>query len=180
MDIRQLADRAVSFFEIKTRAGARPSDEPERFWVMKARYPGWVRDLAFKAHGDMMPDDFKYETIVQTLEALSEGQNPDEPSLEADVYTKDLLEWLSSNLERAGYVDDAAEEFGHASERGSHGAGIIGDIAQGQWHEKDEIWRLVVEALNERLEAIERGEPETFEQYGKKSGPKDWDPRDSR
>lgn len=180
MHIQELATRAESYFERRERPPARQGDEPGHFYTLKDRHPVWVQELAHKAHGDMMPDNFRYETIVDVLQALSEGQDPEEPSLEADVYNHDLLAWLASNLERAGYVDEAVEQFGHAGEGGSRGGGITGDIAQGQWYEKDEIWRLVVEALNERLEGIEAGESEEFEQRGKKSGPKDWNPNDRK
>lgn len=176
MDIQGLATRAVSYFERRTRPPARPGDEPSTFWTLKDRFPTWVQELAHKAHGEMLPDDFKYETIVDALEALAEGQNPEEPNLEADIYNHDLLTWLASNLERAGYVDEAAEQFGHARDDGPRGGGIMGDIAQGQWYEKDEVWRLVAEALNKRLEAIDLGEGEEFEKHGKKAGPKDWTP----
>lgn len=181
MDIQELASRAASFFEVRERPPVRQGDEPARFYTLKDRFPIWVRELVHKAHGDMAPDDFKYETVSDVLDRLADGQDPDECDLEPDVYTHDLLQWLGSNLNRPGYVDESVEQFGHAeSGRGSHGGGIVGDIAQGQWYEKDEIWRLVVEALNERLEAIDQGEGETFETHGKKHGPKDWDPRAGR
>lgn len=181
MDIQELAARARSFLESRTRpADPNSRREPGRFYTLKDRRPTWVKDLVYKAHADMGVDDFKYETIVDVLDRLADGQDPEEMDLEADVYNVDLFSWLSSNLERAGYVDEAVEQMGHADERSSNGGGIIGDIAQGQWWEKDEVWRLVVEALNERLEAIDQGEGETFEKHGKVPGPKDWDPRAPR
>ena len=172
-DLQQLAARAASYFEVHTRPPARQGDEGKRIWVLKEKRPTWVWELVHKAHGSMGPDDWKYDTVHDALESLAEGQDPEEPNLEADIYNHDLLEWLASHLERAGYVDEAVEQFGHAGEGGARGGGIMGDIAQGQWYEKDEVWNIVVGELQKRLEAEEEGEPEVFEH----GSPKDWHPR---
>lgn len=176
MELQELAAYAVTFFERNRRNAVRDVNDDPSFWMLKDRHPTWLYDLVHKAHGTMPPDDFKYEMVVDTLEALAEGQDPDESNLEADIYNSDLLRWLASHLERSGYVDEAVVEFGHASERGSHGGGVIGDIAQGQWYEKDEVWRLVVDSLKERLEEIDDGVRETFSKKGKMEDPKSWHP----
>jgi hypothetical protein len=173
VDIIRLAARARGFFE--SQSHPRPGLDPVVLWHMKKRRPVWVKDMVYHVHeagGKMGPDNFKYETIVDVLDRLSDGQDPEEPDLEADVYTHDLLAWLASNLERSGYVDEAVEQLGHSEQ------GVIGDITQGQWYEKEEIWRLVVDALNSRLEAIDLGEPEDMEIQGtpEKRSPKDWHP----
>lgn len=165
MDIKELAEHARSFFKTKTRPG-----ETENIWVHKERYPAWIREMLFSVHdnGKIMPDDYKYEYTVNALDALVEGMDPDEPELEADVYSSALLAWLSSHLERAGYVDEATKDMGHSDQ------GIMGDIMSGQWREKEEVFGIVVQALRKRLDAIEDGVRETFETDPR--GVKEWRP----
>jgi len=167
MDIKELAEHARSFFESKTR----PNSE-EIFWSMTRRHPSWVRDMLFHIHddGDIFPDDYKYEYVVDFLDLLSDGVDPEEPQLEPDPYTHDLLKWLGSHSVRIGYVDEAAEDFGHSAN-----GGVVGDIMQGQVREKEEVFNLVVEALKDRLEAIEGGVEDEFE--GDPKGVKEWRPR---
>lgn len=175
MDLKDLASQVLDYFESRPRGEAKPGEEPVRFWTMKNYRPVWVREMVFSVHedGHFSPDDFKYKAIVETLEALAEGQDPDEINLEPDVYTSDLLEWLGSHLERAGYVDEAVENYGHSDQ------GIIGDISQGQWYEKDQVARRVVDSLREELERIDEGLPQEMEDSGEtsKEGPKDWSPK---
>lgn len=170
MEISELAAYAREFFEQKTR------DDDQRFWTLKRRHPTWVEDLVHEAHGDMMPEDYKYAFVLDTLDALEEGRDPEEPELEPDIYTHDLNRWLASNLTRAGYVDEAVEDYGHSDQ------GITGDIGLGQLREKEEVWGIVIQELQKRLEAIEMDEPEIFERPKSKTKPKkgvkDWSPRD--
>ena len=173
MDIQELATHALTFLESKVRP-ARGDERETRFYTLTERYPTWVRDMVYTAHEDMMPNDYKYQYVVDTLDALSEGQDPEEAlyEIEADVYNYDLLKWLESHGERAGFVDEATRELGHNAE-----LGIIGDIMMGQVQEKQQVWQSVASSLQERLDAIEMEEPETFERRGKKEGRKEWDPR---
>ena len=164
MELHELAARANSFFVKKKR------DSGEEFWSMKKRYPVWVMEMVHAAHGDMMPDNHKYEFVVDTLDSLEEENDPDEPELEADVYYSDLNRWFASHVERAGYVDEAVENFGHSDQ------GVHGDIGSGQIFEKQEVWHTVVQHLRDRLEAIELEEPEVFE--GPPKSPKDWSPKE--
>ncbi len=164
MEIDELAAYARKFFEQRTRP------DGARFWTMKNRRPTWVKDMVFEAHADMTPDDYKYAYVLETLDALEEERNPEEPELEPDIYTHDLNRWFASNLERAGYVDEAVGDFGHSDQ------GITGDIGFGQLREKEEVWGVVVQELRNRLEAIEMDEPEVFE--GPKKGVKEWSPKD--
>ena len=164
MELHELAAHARSYFILGKR------NSGERFWAMKKRYPVWAKEMVQAAHGDMFPDDYKYEFVVDTLDALEEENDPDEPQLEPDPYNADRIRWLSSHLDRAGYVDEAVENFGHSDQ------GVIGDIGYGQLAEKEEVWHSVVASLNERLEEIEAGEDEDFE--GPTKSPKDWSPKE--
>jgi hypothetical protein len=50
-------------------------------------------------------------------------------------------------LNRIAYCDEAASEFGFNQERG-----IMGLITQGQYHEREEVYCLLIEALGELVE----------------------------
>lgn len=171
-EIQKLAEYARKFFEGKRRP-PEGREEGEAFYTFKSRYPTWLYDMSFAVHDDgkWLPDDYKYEYMVDALDSLSEGMHPDEPELQPDVYTSDLIKWLASHNFRTVYVDDAVEEMGWDKKRGIEGA-----IADGQWREKEEVFRIVVNALEERLEDIENGELEEFKGKGPAEGMLDWEP----
>jgi hypothetical protein len=111
--------------------------------------PSWMTDLCRDAHGDMMPDDHKYRFIKESLDAIIESiTGGDEGELftqvEPDIYAHDLLTWVSSNIMRVTYVDNAVENYGH-------GESVIDDIGMGQLVEKNEVLDLVTRTL-EKLE----------------------------
>lgn len=175
MDLKELAGEALEYFKTFTRGENKPGDPAPIFYSLKNVRPVWLRELIYHIHDDgkFFPDDFKYSTIVEVLDAIAEGQDPDEISLEPDVYNHELIEWLASHGERAGYVDEAAKEYGHTEE------GVISDIARGQWYEKDEIKGMVVNGLEKQIEALDVGEPEEMEDASEPSrpqGPKEWSP----
>ena len=165
MGIQELAAHALEYFEQKTRG---EGEEATRFWTMTNQHPIWVKEMIHKAHEDMMPDDYKYEYVVDTLDALNEDRDPEEGAyeIEADVYNYDLITWLRSNLQRVGFVDEAVEQMGH-----SRDMGVMGDLMMGQVEEKRQVWQSVVESLRERLEEIEEGVREKFESRGKVDRP---------
>lgn len=173
MEIDELAKYAGSFFVTKTRPPEKPGSEGKPFIALKKRRPTWVVEMAKRVHDNArwFPDDYKYEYINQALDLLADGMNPEEPELEANVYTSDLYAWFTSHLERAGYVDEATKKYGHSDE------GIVNDLMMGQVGEKEEVFRLVVDALQERLKDIELGVDESWE-VGMKKGPLEWSPRD--
>jgi hypothetical protein len=145
------AGEAYAHFEKATR-----SSSGADFWRTKDGAPQWVQDLCFAAHGAgaMLPDDWRYVFIVETLAALSEGREDD---IEADDYTSELSAWLASNVHRTEYVDNAAEECGR-----SHG-GIVEALQLGQLAEKREVLDQVtafLENLDEEGDDEEDGEQE--------------------
>lgn len=169
VDIKELAEHARSFFE----SSARRDDPEQQYWHMTRRHPTWIRDMLFHIHddGNILPDDYKYEYTVDALDLLVDGVDPEDPQIESDVYTHDLMKWLGSHSVRIAYVDETVEDLGHSAD-----GGIVGDIMQGQAREKEEVFNLVVEALNERLEEIEAGAEDEYEGEDPKSV-KDWRPR---
>lgn len=104
--------------------------------------PGWVTDLCHHAHGEMFPDDWRYRAIRDALEAIMEADDLDDAGAEyadgmVDVYTGARLAWLSSNLNRVGYCDDAQDEYG------SEDQSVTALIGQGQYQEASEVFGLV-------------------------------------
>ncbi len=119
------------------------------FLVFDDGRPKWMQDLAHEAHGDMMPDDWKYQFIHDALCALSEEEDEDaaRDSLEIPCYYAQQLAWFASHMDRPGYVDESREQGGQAKS-------VMVDVACGMAMEQTEVFGLVYEFLHERAEAI--------------------------
>jgi hypothetical protein len=112
--------------------------------------PEWMRDVIREAHGtDMLPDDWRYETIMYAAEAIAEQDDSDDDAHDfADgrvgYHSRERLEWLASHINRANYCDDAVAEglfvFGE-------GCGIVDLIGAGQYEEASEIFHGLRAAL---------------------------------
>lgn len=142
--LQKLAAEVSAMFEQKKR------DNGKEFWAVKDGSPKWVTEMCHEAHGDMLPDDHKYEFIVDALQALSDYDDPDaiRDDIEPDPYNYDLVQWLGSHLSRAGYVDEAAEEFGIESKDFD----VMRWIGIGQVLEKCEVLDSVRRVLEARIE----------------------------
>ena len=138
--LAKIADEAYTHFEKATR-----TSNGAEFWRVKHGAPEWIRDLCFAAHeaGAMLPDDWRYQFIVEALSAISEEREDD---IEADIYTGELSAWLASNVNRVEYVDDAVEEYGGKF------PGAIEALQIGQLAEKREVLELVKAYLEEVAE----------------------------
>lgn len=145
MTIQELAQEWLDWFEVGKR------DDGKTFFYLKDGAPEELHKMVRKVHGDMLPDDYKYEYIVGALEAIADYDGDEDDieeladDLEADCYDSDLLEWLNSHSIRTWYVDKAVEEMGH-------GEGVMNDIAMGQVEEEREVFFTVLEDLRENLE----------------------------
>ena len=143
-----LAQEAHDALETRTR------DDGERFTTTRDDAPEWVRDLVYRAHGDFLPDDWRYERIHDALAFISDnGYESGDDARDAaheyadqsvDVYTGARLQWVASNLQRPAYADDAADDFG------ADGMGITERLGLGQYAEALEVFSLVVDALESR------------------------------
>jgi hypothetical protein len=136
-DLSRKAREALGCFEKALRR------DGAEFWRAKDGAPQWVTDLCFAAHarGAMLPDDWRYEFIVQVLNVLDEDTD-----LEPDIYTSDLCSWLASNVNRVAYVDEIREE------RGAESEGIVEMLQYGQLAEKQEVLDQVTAFLEELIE----------------------------
>ena len=124
--LQDKANEALKYFEKHDRKDGHPA------WFLVDSAPGWVGDIVIAAHdeGDMFPDDWRYQFVVESLGALIDNDDPDDIEIDADIYTYDLLRWLSSRNSRCDYVDDAVADFGHAEN------GILGEIGRASCRER--------------------------------------------
>lgn len=150
--LQEIAKQAADSFERATR------DDGSAYVRTKDDAPEWVRDdVVFPAHGDMLPDDWRYETVWLACEWIAENAgNAEDTSGEfadsrVDIYTSALTDWLGSHVTRPGYVDDAREEFGACDDA----SGILGEIARGQYLEASEVYSLTFAALDARADGEE-------------------------
>jgi hypothetical protein len=107
--VNELAREALEWFETGTR------NNGEEFVKTKEGRPDWLENLIFTAHGNMMPDDYRYKFIEDALQYISdqdEDADLDRPEIEADTYTSDLTKWLNSRNDRVYYLSEALEEYG--------------------------------------------------------------------
>jgi hypothetical protein len=99
----------------------RPDDT--QFYCVADNAPEYVQDLAHHVHDDMMPDDYRYKFLTETIREIADY---DEQTLtdmltgdydiydiigEPDVYNHSLLQWQASNLSRMEYADDCLAEY---------------------------------------------------------------------
>jgi hypothetical protein len=162
--VAQLAQQGYDAFERATRP-----DSDETYTRMKDDAPYWLEGLVRDAHGEFLPNDWRYDSIRSALGFIADN-DLDADDLDdgaewcdqnVDTYTGARLAWLASDLRRPGYCDEALDEFGGpADARG----GIVAIIGLGQYMESGEIWASVVESLRIAAEeqivddAVERGD----------------------
>ena len=129
MSIKKSAQECLEFLVTKTRSNG------DSFVCFRDDKPDWMQALAREAHGDQMPNDFRYEFIESALTALANHSDLDDArdSLESDIYTSELTAWLHSRNDRTCYVDEAISEFGK-------GQTIDQDLAMGQLLERQEVF----------------------------------------
>ena len=145
--IETLASEAVKWFETAERK------DGETYWRRKDGAPEWVAEMVHEAHGSMMPDDWRYDFIVQALCALE--ADGEDATLEADVYNHELQDWFGSHSDRVAFTDQALEDGMAGTE-----SGIMAIVSMGQYLEKEEVLGLVREFLEARLGALEEAAEE--------------------
>ena len=106
--VQELAKLARCAFTLETR------ENGSEYWTHNRCAPEWIGELCNTAHGDMLPDDYRYRFIVQALDALEEAEDVDEAGQdwEFEPYLARLADWLGSHNHRFSYCDDWADEMG--------------------------------------------------------------------
>jgi hypothetical protein len=154
--LQTVASEAASWFETATR-GDTGNDE-DRYVRVRDGAPEWVRDMVYSAHADMLPDDWRYQCIRAAVEAISECEDYDAADDYrgefadgmVDAYNHARIEWLGSHGSRLSYCDEAAEEMGAETHRD-----IMNMIGLGQFAEADEVYGLVFQSLEARMDEVD-------------------------
>ncbi len=133
----------------------------EEIVVLMDETPAWIKAVCQEAHGDLLPDDWRYEFIKEAIHLIADASEDDiledlHDRMEADIYNNELLKWVGSNLNRISYCDDAKETYG-----GGGDLSFMDLISIGQLWEKHEVFHLVLNGLRSRLEDLETTEAES-------------------
>ena len=146
--IRSLARiGANSFHAVKCDESRMPDGF---FYVKNDDAPEWVVELVKEAHGDMLPDDYKYKFVVGALEAITESDddaNIDDIDDNArsivhdnvDIYTSRLFHWVRSHTDRLATANNFGKEFEAET--------IEAFLSGGQYFEIDEVFQTVLSTL---------------------------------
>ena len=147
--VNELAKEALGWFITDTR------DNGEEFVKTKEGRPDWLKNLIFTAHGGMLPDDYRYKFIENSLQYIAdqdEDADLDRPEIEADIYTSDLTKWLHSRNDRVCYLTEALETFGIKDG--------FAALQLAQLREREEVYHSVLSSLRELYDAQEDDEEE--------------------
>lgn len=147
MTHQELAAQYLEYFTYNTR------DNGEKFVKTEDNIPVELFDLIKTAHGDMMPDDYRYQFIYEALNIISETDDIEDAyqNVEADIYYHDVFKWLASRNDRIGYCDQYVEEYGGFELDGSN-AFIL--IQSEQYLEKMEVFESVKSSLESICEVM--------------------------
>jgi len=144
--IQELAREALGYFVLKERPNG------EAFWAVKDDAPQWVRDLCFKAHdsGEILPDDWRYRFVVESLETLSECEDPYDVYIETYTHSGELLNWFASSLARLQWVQEAVEEMDWEG-----GFDLLLALQAGQMMEKEHVFNIIRDELSRLVDEQE-------------------------
>lgn len=126
------------------------------FVYLRDGSPEWMTDLCHHAHGDMLPDDWRYELIERAVGAIANAEDDTESAYdlfleeEIDHLYSRLLDWVSSHSSRPCRVDDVVDNYGYDN--------FFSAVAMAQESELQEIAVLVWEFLQEMIEEMEEDE----------------------
>ena len=154
--LRLVAEMGLQAFRQDTRP------DGSTYWHTNDVRPAWLDDIVYHAHGEILPDDFIYQSLqaafVWLVEALDhasyEGDVPDPMDFadaHTDAYNADLAAWLASHVLRGSFVDEAREEYGNDLD-----ASIWTLIARGQHMELQRIAAVVIEGVEQRADEEEK------------------------
>jgi hypothetical protein len=156
--VQELARLVRCTFSLETR------DNGTEYWTHNRCAPDWINELCHTAHGDMLPDDYRYAFIVEALNALEEVEDPDEArdGYELEPYFGRLVDWLGSYAgHRFEYCDEWAEESAREFEAEPVLRPDMGQpkdtyhrLAGGHLAERWEVLDLVRGSLEEQLQAM--------------------------
>jgi hypothetical protein len=71
MTRQELAESVRKQFTKSTR------EDQSEYWHRKDNADDWVQEMCMEAHGEMFPDDWRYEMIVDALDILADEEDED-------------------------------------------------------------------------------------------------------
>lgn len=122
--------------------------------VWRIRNKHWhdndIQELIHYVCKENLPDNYSYQFIVETLDAIVNSYNiPDEEltehlqesgAIKADAYFSNLTAWLNSSPRRFYYLTKAIKEYGNTFDG-------FQMLHQAQQNERNEVATLVLEYL---------------------------------
>lgn len=113
MNIQNIAQTIVSESGVKYR------DDNKPYTVIEYDNHDWLMDFVMACHGDFLPDDYRYQWIVDVAEYIVDNSVEETDRLNipelidslVDVYTFNLTAWLHSNNSRMYYLTEALENY---------------------------------------------------------------------
>jgi hypothetical protein len=110
MKVQKKAAKCLKEFEVMA---VHPNGRKRN--IMQDNVSEFTRELVYKAHAEMLPDDYKYSFVIEALELIADFNGEEYldiiTEIEADIYTSGLTEWLNSNNSRVYYLTEALEEM---------------------------------------------------------------------
>lgn len=143
MTVQERAEQATEYFKTVFRA-----EDGSDYVRLRDGRPDWVYEMARAAHGDILPDDWRYRLIESVLHEIADGDAEGSGEIGGQVaeswgiYTADLLSWVGSHLSRIAYVDEWREQIGA-------GQSITDDLHGGLYVECVEIANLILRFLED-------------------------------
>ena len=128
------------YFEYRTR-----TTTGERYTVLADSAPAWVAHLIQECHDGELPNDWRYDAVVATFEAIAGGEKYAENIADGllDAYNGDLLKWLGDDLSRAKYIEEARENYDGFDST----LDVFRQIGAGQYFVLEQIAETVLEAV---------------------------------
>ncbi len=135
--------------ELYTALIEKTRDDGSAFVTLEDDSPDWMGDAVRAAHGDFMPDDWRYQAIKGVCSHRSDSDSFASEDIDSlvDCYTGRLTAWLATSVKRVGYCDEAESEYGPAKDMSAR-------LMAGQRMEYSEIWYSLIHYL-EGLAAFE-------------------------
>lgn len=150
MTLQELAKAVREEFSLNTRT------DGTGYWTRDDKpggYGDWITKLCFDAHGDILPDDFVYEFIVDALDVLSEDEDTDDArdNLPEEWRTHKIIEWFASHGDRQARADEKLEELMPCGDRNT---GVMTILSWAMNEEQQEVFNSVLSSLQEHLDTL--------------------------
>ena len=146
--IQEIAEIAEQSFKTILRQA-----DNKTIYIVKDDCMEWVKGLIKETHGDMFPDDWKYEFIHEAFQAIAEHNDEDVEfeeisNLSFNQNNSRLFDWVRSHASRVEYVEEAIKENGLNADNFS----LSNSLALGQMAERLEIYHNTKYAISQMAE----------------------------